>query len=205
MGFRVEFNSILRSDSYSELKVGSTYSFSKDGSRIFFDDIPVWLTTSSWLVQAEISIISQTRMNGKLEGEFRVDYLYSGDEQQAISKMFVRMYDGILNPFIYLLSSQAEINHANETGELIRDSLDTEGFIHASPRAQLNRVANKYYKTVGSPLVVVLAVDKISVPVKWEPATGGLYPHIFGPLNMSAVEKIVPIAKNADGNFNISI
>ncbi|MFC3121015.1 DUF952 domain-containing protein [Agaribacter flavus] len=205
MGFRVEFNSILRSDNYGDLTVGKIYDFNKAGSRVFFDDIPVWLCNSDWQVLAEISIMSQTRENANLTGTFRVDYIYSGEEQKTISKVFVRMYDGVLSPYIYLLSSQSEYENTCKTGELVRDSLSSEGFIHASPKSQLNRVANKYYKETAKPLVITLELEKIEPSVLWEPATGGLYPHIYGPLNTSAIKSVQPIALNAHGEFDIKI
>ena len=203
MGFKLEVNSILRSDENYQLKVGEIYSFNKQGSRIFFDDIPVWLTDSNWLALAEISIVSQTRENNQLSGQFRVDYIYEGEEQQAVTNMFIRMYDGLMDPYIYLLSSEAEYQQGLATGEIVRDSLQTEGFIHASPKSQLNRVANKFYKNTEQPLILELDKKAISSEVKWEPATGGLYPHIFGPINISSVHKVVPILLNESGEFDI--
>ena len=205
MGFHVEINSILRSDDYCDLVVGKTYPFKKSGSRIFFDDIPVWLTKSDWTVQAEISIVSQTRQDNVLSGEFMVDYIYDGDEQKTVSDVFIRMYAGLSDKYIYLLSSQDEYDQAKQTGLLYRDSLDKEGFIHASPKSQLNRVANKYYTNVINPLVITLAKDKIEPEVKWEPATGGLYPHIFGPLNIDAAVETTPINLNENGKFDIQL
>ncbi|WP_016957356.1 DUF952 domain-containing protein [Catenovulum agarivorans] len=204
MGFKIEVNSILRTDQEYNLKVGEVYSFSKQGSRIFFDDIPVWLTDSNWLALAEISIMSQTREDNQLTGQFRVDYIYQGDEQQAVTNMFIRMYDGLMDPYIYLLSSEAEYQQGLATGEIVRDSLQTEGFIHASPKSQLNRVANKFYKNTEQPLILELDKKAITSEVKWEPATGGLYPHIFGPININSVHKVVPISLDESGEFAIN-
>ncbi len=203
MGFKLEVNSILRTEQNYELKLGSIYPFSKTGSRIFFDDIPVWLTDKNWQVLAEISIVSQTRENDQLTGQFRVDYLYQGEEQSIVSNMFIRMYDGVLDPYIYLLSSASEYEQAQQTGEFIRDSLQTEGFIHASPKSQLNRVANKFYKDCQEPLILVVDKSKVIPKIKWEPATGGLYPHIYGPLNANSVIKSISIKLNEKGEFDI--
>jgi len=203
MGFKIEINSILRSDSYPELERGKVYSFEKQGSRVFFDSIPVWLTNTDWTARAEISILSQTLENQTLKGSFRVDYIYQGEEQQVLSNIFVRMYAGLSDPNIYLLSSQAEYQQALDNGSLVRDSLQSEGFIHASPRSQLNRIANKYYQDKTQPLILVVDKKLISAEVKWEPATGGLYPHIYGPLNINAITKIEKISLADDGNFHI--
>ncbi|NQY38285.1 MAG: DUF952 domain-containing protein [Alteromonadaceae bacterium] len=205
MGFKVEVNSILRSDAYDTLQQGETYTFEKSGSRIFFDDIPVWLTRNDWTALAEISIVSQTRQGNKLTGQFRVDYKYQDDEQKAVTDVFIRMYAGMSDPYIYLLSSQQEYDKAMDEGKLVRDSRKKGGFIHASPAAQLNRVANKHYLDKVDPLVLIVDKKQVTPEIKWEPATGGLYPHIFDPLNMNAVVKSQKIAKGKYGLFNIKI
>jgi uncharacterized protein (DUF952 family) len=107
--------------------------------------------------------------------------------------------------YIYLLSSSDDYQAALKEGHLQRDSLETEGFIHASPKDQLTRVANKYYKQVKKPLVLVVAVDKITPEVKWEPAAGSLYPHIYGALNMDAVVNALPTSLQDNGDFSIEI
>jgi len=203
MDFKIEINSILRSDKYPELERGKIYTFEKQGNRVFLDNISVWLTNTDWTARAEISIVSQTLEDHSLKGSFRVDYVYQGDEQQALSNIFVRMYAGLSDPYIYLLSSQTEYQQALDDGTLMRDSLNSEGFIHASPKSQLNRLANKYYKEKSSPLILMVDKKLISAQVKWEPATGGLYPHIYGPLNVNAITKVEKISLTENGNFHI--
>jgi uncharacterized protein (DUF952 family) len=105
---------------------------------------------------------------------------------------------------IYLLSSRKDYEAAIDNGNLYRDSLDVEGFIHASPQNQLTRVANKYYKSVNDLLVVVLDVKKIKPEVKWEKAAGGLYPHIYGPLNMDSVVDVTPVSLDGNGEYDIN-
>jgi hypothetical protein len=94
LGFKVEINSILRSDAYAELEVGHDYTFEKVGSRLFFDDIPIWLTRTDWTALAEIQIVSQTRNSGQVMGTFRVKHLYDQMEQKCLTGAFVRMYGG---------------------------------------------------------------------------------------------------------------
>ncbi len=109
----------------------------------------------------------------------------------------------ITDPNIYLLSSEQEYNQALKQGFLIRDSIELEGFIHASPREQLTRVANKYYKDTIKPLILVVDTSKVSVEVKWEPAAGSLYPHIYGPLNADAIIETQEISLNENGEFRL--
>lgn len=87
----------------------------------------------------------------------------------------------------------------------MRDDLAKEGFIHASPVDQLSRVANKYYKGVKALQCAVVAKGKVLAQVKYEPATAGVYPHIYGPLNMDAVERVFAIQPKPDGTFDFDV
>jgi len=205
MGFHVEINSILRSDDYRDLAVGGVYPFRKSGSRVFFDDIPVWLTQSDWTALAEIQILSQSRTPGELKGEFQVLYTYADKEQQQVTQMFRRMYSDGGNPFIYVLMSPETLRESTESGIFAPESLQTEKFVHASPANQLTRIANKYYTENDTVHVAVVRKTKVKAPIKWEPATAGIYPHIYGELNMDSVEQVVPFYIGDDGTFVINI
>ena len=203
MGFKINVNSMLRSDNYPELLLGKIYSFEKAETDVYFDNVPVWLTRNDWSAQAEISIISQTLENNTLQGTFRVDYIYKEQEQQALTAVFTRMYAGLNDPYIYLLSSEQEYDNAIKQGALIRESIQSEGFIHASPKNQLTRIANKFYTKTIKPLILRVDKDKIAANVKWEPATGGLYPHIYGPLNVDAIVDVKKISLNNNGEYDL--
>jgi uncharacterized protein (DUF952 family) len=211
MGFHVEVNCILRSDEDYVLAVGKVCDFRKSGSRIFFDNIPVWLTKSDWTALAEISIVEQTRdpdpKKKELTGKFRIEHVYAGDEQNTVTDMFRRMFSfpGEFDPYFYLLEDRATYEAAVKTGYLVRDDLRTEGFIHSSPANQLTRVANKHYADVDDLVCALVAKDRVLAQVKYEPATAGIYPHIYGPLNMDAVDKVVDIKPGPDGKYDIDI
>ncbi len=205
MGFHVEVNSILRGDDYSELNVGDIQPFHKTGSRVFFDDIPVWLTQSDWTALAEIHIRTQTRTPGQLKGEFEVLYVYSGKEQQKVTQMFRRMYADGGSSFIYVLMSPETLRDSTGSGVFAPESLQSEKFVHASPANQLTRIANKYYLENDTVHVAVVRKTKVTAPIKWEPATAGIYPHIYGELNMDSVEKVIPFYKGEDERFAIKI
>lgn len=93
MGFKVEINSILRFDEHLDLKIGEIYPFEKSGSRIFFDDIPIWLTKMDWTALAEIKVVTQTRLANKVSGEFQVLHIYTEEEQAVLTKIFLRMFN----------------------------------------------------------------------------------------------------------------
>lgn len=112
---------------------------------------------------------------------------------------------GQADPYFYLLESAENLEAAFAAGSLVRGDLKTDGFIHASPADQLTRVANKFYRNVKNLRCAVVAKAKVRSEVRYEPATGGLYPHIYGPLNMDAVEQVIELIPDAHGNFEIHI
>lgn len=106
-------------------------------------------------------------------------------------------------PYIYLLSSATDYKNALDKKTLTRPSLHTEGFIHASSKDQLTRVANKHYFKIEDLLVLVVDCSKVKAEIKWEPAAGSLYPHIYGVVNTDAIVKTLPLSKNEDERYEI--
>lgn len=104
---------------------------------------------------------------------------------------------------IYLLMTLSDIEVAIQQGSWMSASFATEGFIHASPREQLARVANKHYRQKVDVCVVRVRVDRLKSELRWEPAAGSLYPHIYGPLNWDAVDQILPTQRDPHGDFLI--
>lgn len=71
-------------------------------------------------------------------------------------------------------------------------TLQEEGFIHCSTRAQLPAVASLLYGSYDGPDdLVVLVVDpqRLDVPLRYEAVKPGgeEFPHVYGPLPVSAV------------------
>jgi len=69
-------------------------------------------------------------------------------------------------------------------------TLDQEGFIHCSTREQMQDTANRFYGDLDQ--LVVLTIDPLLVPspIVFEPPAPGLdvlFPHIYGPLPIAAV------------------
>ncbi|OGY40111.1 MAG: hypothetical protein A2418_03345 [Candidatus Brennerbacteria bacterium RIFOXYC1_FULL_41_11] len=64
MGFKVEFNSIVRIGVPENLEVGKEYEFQNEGSRVYFDEIPIWLLKKDWTAVGEIQIVHQERLGG---------------------------------------------------------------------------------------------------------------------------------------------
>ena len=81
-------------------------------------------------------------------------------------------------------------------------SLESEGFIHCSTHEQILEVANYLFRGQRDLLLLVIDPQKVLPSIRYEDAGNGkFYPHIYGPLNVSAVTEILPLAPNPDGIF----
>src|SRR3990172_5084118 len=101
---------------------------------------------------------------------------------------------------------------AVKKGAYRADSLSTEGFIHCSKPSQIVDVANTFYRGQRGLVLLVIDPSKLEAELKWEPPAepaptharpGDLFPHIYGPLNLDAVIKVVAFEPDGDGNFTL--
>jgi uncharacterized protein (DUF952 family) len=82
-----------------------------------------------------------------------------------------------------------------------------DGFVHCTEGEELMaRVANALYReTPGDFVLLIIAVDRLTAPVRWErPASADpapLFPHIYGPIDPEAIIEVRRIRRDADGTF----
>jgi uncharacterized protein (DUF952 family) len=96
---------------------------------------------------------------------------------------------------------QAQVKGAYRTA-----SLETQGFIHFSLPEQIVRTANTFY--AGRTGLVLLCVDPVRLrsELRYEignESTGEVFPHLYGPLNLDAVMKVIDFSPGADGMFTL--
>jgi uncharacterized protein (DUF952 family) len=111
-----------------------------------------------------------------------------------------------VNESILHLTSRVAWSDAQARGEYSADSLAGQGFIHCSRLGQVLRVANYFY--AGQHGLVLLVIDpmRLTSELRWEPGTDlatELFPHIYGPINLDAVQQVVDFEPAADGKFNL--
>ena len=111
------------------------------------------------------------------------------------------------------ITSKTEWLAAQNRGEYVAPSLQSEGFIHCSTEKQVLHVANAFYR--GRTDLVLLKLDevKLNPELKWEPPAGpkapghsdsDLFPHIYGPINLTAVESVLDFEPDpASGSFSL--
>jgi uncharacterized protein (DUF952 family) len=99
---------------------------------------------------------------------------------------------------IYHLAAAADWERAREEGEYrlstLGMTLEEVGFIHCSRAGQVAGVAERYYR--GQTGLVLLEIDEdlVGPEVRYEtaPGTEERFPHIYGPLNTTAVVTAQP-------------
>jgi glutathione S-transferase len=109
---------------------------------------------------------------------------------------------------LYHIATAPDWDRARQEGEYRTSTrgrtLSEEGVIHASTAAQVLPVANVVYLDEQQDLVLlVLDTSRIEAEIRREPVPGWAdpFPHIYGPLNVDAVIRAVPLERDAAGSF----
>ena len=106
------------------------------------------------------------------------------------------------------ITSRAEWADAQTRGEYIAPSVSTEGFIHCSTEKQVLHVANAFYRGRNDLVLLMIDESKLKPELKWEapagpPAPGisesDSFPHIFGPINLTAVASVLDFTPGSAG------
>lgn len=87
-------------------------------------------------------------------------------------------------------------------GEYRAPSLEAEGFIHCSLPGQVVRVANALFR--GQRGLVLLCIDpaRLRAEVRYEAlGTAEPFPHVYGPIDLDAVVRVVDFPPGPDGTF----
>ncbi|MCA9324823.1 DUF952 domain-containing protein [Candidatus Saccharibacteria bacterium] len=97
---------------------------------------------------------------------------------------------------------------AQKIGEYTQSTVDLRleevGFIHCTKPDQTVAMLNRRLKNRDDLLLLLVDVDKVVPEVKFEATqsgTPGLFPHIYGPLNVDAVYGTILPTKDSSGNF----
>lgn len=90
---------------------------------------------------------------------------------------------------------------ALSSGEYRPASLDSEGFIHCSRPEQVTAVANRFYRGLTGLVLLWIDPRQVAAEIRWEPADGQVFPHIYGSLNITAVLAVREFDPGPDGVF----
>ena len=106
---------------------------------------------------------------------------------------------------IYHLALERSWKKQLKEGDYQPDSLNQQGFIHASSWEQINATYHKHFSRPNQLLIIVIDPLKVKSEIKYENFSEGdqLYPHIYGPLNQDAINKIETVRLDSEGNLII--
>jgi len=104
------------------------------------------------------------------------------------------------------LCSAPDWERARASGEHRPESLGQQGFVHLSLPEQVHLPANRLYAGCRDLLLLHIDPAKLTAPVRWEPGVptdpqAMKFPHLYGPLPISAVINTTTYAPGADGRF----
>ena len=112
---------------------------------------------------------------------------------------------------VYHITTRQAWIAATRQGVYQAPSLASAGFIHCSTSAQVLPVARQFY--AGQSGLVLLAIDpsRLASVLKWETAADGpvpagipgtqRFPHVYGPINLEAVVRVLDFEPDANGEF----
>lgn len=102
----------------------------------------------------------------------------------------------------YHLAVRDEWESQKNNDEYLPGAFDADEFIHCTDGLDLlTEIANMFYTSSPEPRVVlVLDVSQIGSEVRYDDAEQR-FPHIYGPLNPSAVVAELPVERGDDGRF----
>lgn len=108
------------------------------------------------------------------------------------------------------ITSKKDWQKAQESGEYTASSLKDEGFIHCSTVKQIVDTANLFYKGQGGLKLLCINEEQLTSQCKYEdpagggnhdPGVGALFPHVYGPINLFAVIKVLDFPCDKEGLF----
>lgn len=80
----------------------------------------------------------------------------------------------------------------------------SDGFIHCSNPKQVIRVANGIFRGMHGLVLLHVVKEKLSSPVVYKNLEGGLelFPHVYGPIDLEAVQSVTKFEPAEDGSFD---
>ncbi|MBT8239650.1 MAG: DUF952 domain-containing protein [Acidimicrobiia bacterium] len=92
---------------------------------------------------------------------------------------------------------------ARASGQVAPESLESEGFVHCSYPEQVLVPANERFGGQRNLVLLVLNPNQIQAPVVVEDSDGSgiTFPHVYGPIPIAAVERVIDFPPELDGRF----
>ena len=104
-------------------------------------------------------------------------------------------------PLIYKICPAPLWRDAESKGRFEGAPIDRQdGFIHFSTAAQASETAARHFSGVDDLLLVAVDGDALGKDLRFEVSRGGdFFPHLYAPLELSAVRWVKPLPLGGDG------
>jgi uncharacterized protein (DUF952 family) len=104
-------------------------------------------------------------------------------------------------PLIFKICPENLWRAAEDAGAFAGSPIDrADGFIHFSTAAQAAETAAKHFSEQADLVLVAVEAEALGDALLYEPSRGGaLFPHLYGPLPLSAVRWVKPLRLGPDG------
>ncbi len=98
---------------------------------------------------------------------------------------------------IYHITSPAIWNTGKKQNGFTAPSLDTVGYIHCCEKEQIAFVLENWFIDQSGLELIAIETEKLDSKIVFENLEGGetLFPHVYGPINLSAIVNIEVIKK----------
>lgn len=108
--------------------------------------------------------------------------------------------------FAHITTSVAWME-ALEAGVYSALSLETQGFIHCSEISaeQLLAVADHLYAGQSGLVLLLIEPQRLTSALRYEEfeTSANFFPHVYGPINLDAVVRVLPFPPQPDGTFQL--
>lgn len=106
-----------------------------------------------------------------------------------------------MRQMIYKICPRALWREAEMSGQFRGAPVDlADGFIHFSTAGQVGETAARHFAGQDGLLLIAIDSSKLGDALKYEVSRGGaLFPHLYAPLDLSAVEWVKPLPLGPDG------
>lgn len=107
-----------------------------------------------------------------------------------------------MTDLIFKIATRAQWDEAKAAGVFKGAPIDLEdGYIHLSSADQVEETAAKHFVGQQDLLLIAVAPSSLGAALKWEPSRGGaLFPHLYGPLPLTAVRWVKPLPLGPEGD-----
>ena|SRR6187431_290544 len=106
---------------------------------------------------------------------------------------------------VFHITERGAFAAALESGSYETDSLQSEGFIHCSTRAQILRSAARFFAGRSGLVLLCLDAERLTDRLRYESADGEAFPHCYGPIALEAIPAMIDFPCRPDGSFELPL